>query len=124
MFEPVWRSVCAGTYQTAKGQIQGFNRYCVANQTYPAVIPEPGGCVAGLIYLDVSPEDLARLDLFEGAEYRRISTTIDGLSVVLFEFLPLQQVVKVPWDVDAFAAHGLPKFLSTQVHSFLTNGSR
>jgi gamma-glutamylcyclotransferase (GGCT)/AIG2-like uncharacterized protein YtfP len=124
MFEPVWHSVCAGTYETTKGRIQGFNRYRVADQTYPALIPELNGSVDGLIYLNVSPEDLARLDLFEGAEYRRVSATSLGLNVEVYEFLPLQRVVKVPWDVDNFAGHGLSKFLNTQVHSFIANGSR
>jgi len=42
---------------------------------YPIVQPEPGATVAGLLF-EVDPEELARLDTYEGEAYQRLSVRL------------------------------------------------
>jgi gamma-glutamylcyclotransferase (GGCT)/AIG2-like uncharacterized protein YtfP len=124
MFEPVWAKVCADVYRTEPGTLEGYSRYCVRDETYPAVIAEPNGKVEGVIYLDVSPLDQERLDRFEGSEYKLQRAHIGAREVVFYEFVRLDQIEKAPWNPEHFALHGLPLFLATHVGSFLESGSR
>ncbi len=42
---------------------------------YPIIFPEPNSHVEGQ-YIEVTPEELALIDRYEGAEYRRITVTL------------------------------------------------
>ncbi|MET0963710.1 MAG: gamma-glutamylcyclotransferase family protein [Noviherbaspirillum sp.] len=78
MFDEVWRKVVAGRYRSQAATLLDHRRHAITGVSYPAIVSMPGERVAGLLYLDVSADDLARLDAFEGTEYRR-----DALPVVL-----------------------------------------
>jgi gamma-glutamylcyclotransferase (GGCT)/AIG2-like uncharacterized protein YtfP len=42
---------------------------------YPIIIPDPDSYVEGQ-FIEVTPEELALIDRYEGAEYRRIAVTL------------------------------------------------
>jgi gamma-glutamylcyclotransferase (GGCT)/AIG2-like uncharacterized protein YtfP len=85
----------------------------------------PPSSVPGLVYLDVDPESLVRLDAFEGHEYIRRSVTVfcnDGTSAGGRELTADTYIVPTdsahiltpePWTAADFLAHGhLAEFLA------------
>lgn len=115
MFDEVWQQVVAGRYRSAPATLHDHQRHALNGLSYPGVVASPGAQVEGQLYLDVSAEDMARLDAFEGAEYRR-----DALRVVLedgeqrdawtYLWLDPQRLSGQPWLSDAFR---LREFLQT-----------
>jgi gamma-glutamylcyclotransferase (GGCT)/AIG2-like uncharacterized protein YtfP len=124
MFEPVWRKVCAGIYRTQAATLEGYSRLCVRDESYPAVIAEPGAKVDGLLYFDVSVEDQDRLNRFEGSEYRLQQGQIGEQAVVFYEFILLDRVAPIAWSPEHFELYGLPQFLAEHVGAFLESGTR
>ena len=57
--------------QYSQALLSNFFRSKIHNEEYPGIIPKPGCTVAGVIYFDLSPEAIKRLDLFEGELYER-----------------------------------------------------
>jgi gamma-glutamylcyclotransferase (GGCT)/AIG2-like uncharacterized protein YtfP len=124
MFAPVWNSVCVGRYATKKMVLRDFHRYCIKNESYPAVVPQPGSRVEGLVYFDVSQADQLALNQFEGDEYVLRHHQIDGLSIAFYEYVALAHIDKRDWSPHDFEQKGLPEFLSRHVGSFLESGTR
>ncbi len=76
MFERVWRQVVAGRYDRTPAILHGFRRQRVRRASYPSLQRCEGHAVAGILHLDVADADLAALDAFEGADYRRIPVEV------------------------------------------------
>jgi gamma-glutamylcyclotransferase (GGCT)/AIG2-like uncharacterized protein YtfP len=115
MFAPVWTRVVAGDYRSIAGTLHGFARFAVADQDYPGMIAQPSGRVDGVLYLDVDAADVARLDHFEGDDYRRDTVRIDcddgvARDAQTYVYLPHDRLLGEPWRPDAFA---LERFLAT-----------
>ncbi len=53
-------------------RLRGFAVRAVRDADYPALVPARGGVVRGLLLTGLDAGDLARLDRYEGGEYRRI----------------------------------------------------
>jgi gamma-glutamylcyclotransferase (GGCT)/AIG2-like uncharacterized protein YtfP len=56
--------------------LDGWRRAIVRGRSYPVVLPAAGRSVCGLLADRVGGIALARLDRFEGAEYRRTRVTV------------------------------------------------
>ncbi|SNS11625.1 Uncharacterized conserved protein YtfP, gamma-glutamylcyclotransferase (GGCT)/AIG2-like family [Noviherbaspirillum humi] len=115
MFDPVWRRVVRGRYASAAAVLADHARYAVRDETYPGVVPQAGASVAGLLYFDVSADDVAALDAFEGNAYRRDQvtvTTADGktYSAATYLFLNGADLTGDPWLPEAFR---MERFLAT-----------
>ena len=76
MFEPVWRRLVEHACASMRADLTGFRRERVAGETYPGIVPDREARTAGRVYLGLGPEDLERLDRFEGTAYRRSPVTI------------------------------------------------
>lgn len=72
MFDQVFKRVVRGRYDSVQGCVRHFKRTCIRNHSYPVVVPvySPTPLV-GTVYLNVSTEDVHRLDVFEGQYYQR-----------------------------------------------------
>ena len=115
MFPAVWQRVVSAQYQSLPATVQDFRRFAVLNDTYPGLIASPGGSVEGVIYHNVAPDDVARLDHFEGDDYRRIEIDAhltDGSTQLVQTYLMLrpQGLSDQPWLPENFA---LQRFLDT-----------
>jgi gamma-glutamylcyclotransferase (GGCT)/AIG2-like uncharacterized protein YtfP len=119
MFEPVWRAVLGSTDNApAPALLDGFQRFRVRGQLYPAVIEAPGQQVPGMVYGGLSDEQVAALDAFEGADYRRTQVTVvlsasARMSAGVYVFLKPECIDHQPWDPDAFEREHVDDFLST-----------
>lgn len=115
MFKEVWDSLVLGKYTSEPAHLEGYARRCVKNEEYP-VIFQADESVHGMLYYDVKPHDVERLDAFEGEYYVRKSVRlhngIDAQAYVLkkeyFEIIDDK-----PWDEKAFAQEGIKRFCTT-----------
>lgn len=121
MFPEVWNKVVQGTYESAKGTLHGHRRRSLLEESYPVVFEgAPSERVAGLVYMDVSDNDVKRLDIFEGIYYDRKSIELvmhDGKSLNAETFILkadfYEKVDDTPWDVERFKLVGLSRFLES-----------
>ena len=125
MFEEVWRAVVAGSYRSQAATLHDHRRYAIAGLSYPAIVAMPGERVAGLLYLDVSMDDLARLDAFEGDEYRRDALPVlrasgETVSAWTYVWLDHGRLADALWLSEAFR---LREFLETYAPGTGESGS-
>jgi len=119
MFEPVWSRLVQGTYGHREARLYGFARRKVRHDVYPVVFPaERCDGVDGLVYLNVSAADIARLDHFEGEFYERQMHPVrieNGPDVAAAVYVLKDQydhlIDSSEWDPQWFATEGLPTFL-------------
>lgn len=118
MYVPVWSRIVAGDYASLEGCISGYRRLAVAGEDYPGVIRAPGDSqVSGRLYLNVQPDDMRRLDAFEGEYYARevcVMATLQGameaqLYVIKPEYTRLLRAEN--WSQTEFEQAGLQRFL-------------
>ncbi len=118
MFDPVWQRVVQGRYASLPAHVEGFRRLCVRDEHYPALVASRRkDRVTGRLYLDVSEDDLLRLDRFEGTDYVRLSIPAhleDGRFLIAETYLatPAMRLLDLDWDPEVFAQHGLAAFMA------------
>jgi hypothetical protein len=135
MFAAVWTRVVAGCYRSTPASLAGFRRWRVRGEDYPCLVrsvdedgDRDGGHPApvdGVLYLDVAPADIAALDAFEGADYRRIEVpvTVGGggqggaaargaiLLAQTYLFIARARIEPDEWDPAEFERDRIERFL-------------
>lgn len=88
-------------------------RVTVEGCVYPAVTPRRGERVSGAVYLDLSPEELERLDAYEGELYQRrrvrisVNDTLDEALCYVVRPECVDRLSTRPWDLETFVReHG------------------
>lgn len=120
MFDEIWSKVVSGRYEKRQARLTGYSRREVAGETYPALVPgSPGDGVHGTVYFDLQPNDMERLDRFEGNQYRRkreVCQLSDGSQITVWVFLFRHEygnrVTATEWRPEDFAKGGMATFLS------------
>jgi gamma-glutamylcyclotransferase (GGCT)/AIG2-like uncharacterized protein YtfP len=107
MFPEIWQRVVRGSYRAQSATAAGFIRYALSDDTYPGMIAQVGATVDGLLYLDVNAQDVAALDAFEGAEYRRDNVTVvlasgESVPAGTYIFTATHRLSTVAWEPEAF----------------------
>ena len=128
MFARVWRRVVAGRYDRLPATLEGFRRQRVRGASYPSLQRCEGHSVAGILYVDVAATDLAALDAFEGADYRRIPVQVtvrppDGtapqstrvLAAETYLFVADAKVEPGEWDPGWFEREQIEAFVLDHV---------
>lgn len=117
MCADIMRAACGGLPAAQPAQLPGFSRHPVAGEHYPGIVEADGARVDGLLYRDVSREQLARLDTFEGDQYRRETVCVllpDGNAVQAQTYIFSNQLRYLlepgEWDYDAFLREHRPHF--------------
>ena len=107
MFPEVWGRVVRGNYRSTAACLDGHARFEIVGETYPGMVDRPGNSVDGVLYFDVSPADIAALDAFEGAEYRRDTVRValpsgEMVDAGTYIYLLPQKLSESPWMPEAF----------------------
>jgi gamma-glutamylcyclotransferase (GGCT)/AIG2-like uncharacterized protein YtfP len=113
----VLEAVLGLRWQGTPALLLDFARYRVRGKPYPAIVPEPGGNVAGLVYSGVGPAELDQLDRYEGELYERRTlsvrsggATLAAVSYVLAE--PQRALLSnESWELGAFEREHLQDYL-------------
>jgi gamma-glutamylcyclotransferase (GGCT)/AIG2-like uncharacterized protein YtfP len=78
MFPEVWKAVVGREFASVEGTAAGYAIFRVRDAVFPGIIAaSERAAVRGVVYLDVDPDSVARLDLFEDDFYRRETLLID-----------------------------------------------
>lgn len=115
MFPQIWQRVVRGDYGSAPARVDGYARYAIAGETYPGMIRQSGTRVQGVLYFDVTDTDIAALDTFEGAEYRReaVRATLENgesIDAATYIYLLPEKLLQSPWTPEAFQ---MERFIGT-----------
>lgn len=119
MFEKVWNLVIQGEYEKSDATLANYTRRAVINEEYPAVFRQmdPAG-VLGILYFNVTANDILRLDEFEGQFYTRNQEQV--LVEKNFQLSAEVYVIKDryrhivsenEWDPVHFKTTGMNKFI-------------
>lgn len=120
--------------------LHGFRRHALVGEVYPAIVHVPAAAdvepkasveatntvealrtgrpafVRGLVLLDVSAEELDKLDRYEGSQYQRELVTVSGKDGRLSAFTYVlkgayrHQVAPRDWDLETFLQHHWREF--------------
>ncbi len=117
MCEEIMFAVCGAPAAAAPATLVGYRRHPVAGEAYPGMLPTAGAQVDGVLYRDLTPAALARLDAFEGPQYRRETVSVrlaDGSTVEAETYVFRAEFADLlrpgDWDFDDFLRHGRAAF--------------
>lgn len=109
MFLRVWQSVVRGSYRSEEAIVSGYARYAIAGETYPAMIAQADATVFGIVYFDVDDADIAALDVFEGADYRRDrvlakrgAPDAESVQCEAYIYRDAAGIMNEPWNPETF----------------------
>ncbi len=101
--------------------LKDFKRSRIRGEEYPGIVAHPGAEVEGILYLDLAPTAIERLDTFEGAQYSRQEVQVMTQHGPCFA---MSYVIKPEysdlltgeaWSYAHFLAVGKAKFLEAYV---------
>jgi gamma-glutamylcyclotransferase (GGCT)/AIG2-like uncharacterized protein YtfP len=122
MCDDILRDVAGCRLSAVAGTLRGYSRRAVRGEPYPALVPDPEGRVAGVVYRDVPDAAWRRLDRFEGEMYVGQTVEVDLAEggtllaqtyVVRPEFR--HRLAPSDWDFADFLRHGKARFQSHYV---------
>jgi len=100
--------------------LSNFFRSKMHGREYPGIVEQPKTQVAGVLYRNLSPEALQRLDAFEGEMYQRqeveVMTKEHGLAMAMTYVIKPRyrnQLTDEEWDFRSFLVFGKKKFEET-----------
>lgn len=98
------------------GTLSDHVRYRVRERDYPGVISKPGSHVKGTVAFNLSDSDVAKLDEFEGNDYKRVVVDVDveGKTVASNLYLWIggeDRLDGQDWDVDVFVKEKMDRWL-------------
>ena len=99
-------------------RLSGFARYRIRDRVYPAIVESPGAQLSGVVYDGLGPEELVRLDDYEGPIYERrvVEIEVDGdvLLACTYVLRPehAARLSTEPWDLERFEREHLASYLA------------
>jgi gamma-glutamylcyclotransferase (GGCT)/AIG2-like uncharacterized protein YtfP len=114
MFPEVWQAVVGRPFATIAGKVSGYALYRVRDAAFPGMIATTTAApVAGIVYLEVDDEAVARLDRFEDDFYQRYTVPVvcdDGrlreADTYVVPETRRAELTDEPWTYQAFAESG------------------
>jgi hypothetical protein len=118
MVPEIMREVSGCVLDSVEVILDKYQRYAVQGEQYPGIISDAEGHVEGVLYLDVPPEAVNRLDVFEGDMYSREPVAVrkkkDGIVMEGMAYVVKAGYVKMLtdeiWDYQNFLQHGKQLF--------------
>jgi gamma-glutamylcyclotransferase (GGCT)/AIG2-like uncharacterized protein YtfP len=120
MCDDIMREV--GGYETPStpALLKGFRRCRVKNESYPGIVPDASGSVAGIVYMNLPESSWKRLDSFEGEMYSRELAQIelaDGSTLTANTFVVkpefYDRLERAEWSFSEFIKTGKTAFLQS-----------
>lgn len=119
MFDAVWSRVVSQGYESTHASLSGYARKCIKEESYPVVLKsKKHTATEGILYFNITPQDLALVDEFEGDYYLRETVRVrlaDGSSLPAETYVLKDEFRHLASDRDWDAAH----FAGSAIHHFL-----
>lgn len=118
MAPDIMKEVSGGVWGSIPVILEGYRRYGIRGEQYPGIVRADEGQVEGVLYLDVSPEAITRLDLFEGKTYSREPVRVlqksEGIPFEAMTYVVKPEFVHLltleSWDFNNFVKNGKQLF--------------
>ena len=124
MIVSVMEAVTGRRFAARQALLRGYARFRLQGATYPGLIPRADATTNGVLYRDVDPLSMARLDAFEGAFYDRVRVEVEEetgerLEAEVYVVAPPHRHRLSPeaWHLDDFRRDHLAAFLASY-HGF------
>ena len=117
MLPEVMQSIIGRSLRPRPAVLPGYRLYSIKRAVYPAVLPEKGAEVRGVVYRGLRLADIRRLDAFEGREYRRKACVINsagrGLSAWVYVYREAYRarLGEAGWSLARFRRRHLHDYL-------------
>jgi len=87
--------------------LPNYQRFSVANVSYPAIKYTEGSIVHGKILQGLTEKEIAKLDCYEGSEYNRVKVTVytnqkQPIDCWTYEWTESPKKLKGDWDYSAY----------------------
>ena len=99
-------------------RLTGYVRYRVRDRVYPAIVEAAGEMLMGVVYEQLEPAELERLDHYEGPLYERRTVqvqaggaTLDACTYVL-RAEHVGRLSTEAWDLERFEREHLASYLA------------
>ena len=119
MFDDVWNRVVQHRYEKQPAVLQRYKRLSVKGKTYPGLVKSFNSKVEGVVYFDITAQDIRRLDKFEGKYYRKMPVKVlcaNGYKVSARAYVFNRRYRRLlgtsKWDPAQFQVHHLHKFIA------------
>lgn len=113
----VWALVAGRRHTSEPALLEGYKRRALHGVSYPGIFPAPNEQVEGTLWHGIEPEQMLRLDDFEGDLYRRISVEVrvgEAPAVAdVYVIRPSHESLMSPepWDEARFRTQELTGYL-------------
>jgi gamma-glutamylcyclotransferase (GGCT)/AIG2-like uncharacterized protein YtfP len=118
MIPEVMRAVTGRDFRHEAAALAGYGRYRIRGESYPGIVPDGAAGVEGVVYRDVDPASIERLDRFEGDMYVRTAVTVvapEGTRVPAETYVVRPEerarISDRPWSLAEFRARDLDRFM-------------
>lgn len=112
------QAVTGRRFPSIEARLDGYGRYLIKHAVYPGIIAEPRSHTAGVLYKDINPNSLRRLDRYEDRLYvrRTLAVTIAQDEIVSAQVYLIPEHKRwalsfKPWEKEQFARYHLRRYL-------------
>lgn len=113
----IMETVSGGHFNAQKILLKHYRRKKVQGEVYPGIVREEHCLLAGIVYLGVDAQALARLDRFEGPQYARCDVTLScengaelGAQAYVIKEEHVFELSDEDWSFEVFLKSGKAKF--------------
>jgi hypothetical protein len=96
----------AESFRAETAVLHGFERRRAVGESFPVIVPHPGGRVEGVVVEQLTESDIERIQFFEGADYalHPFAVELVGARVEAHVYLPTAQLEAEAegWDFGAW----------------------
>ena len=108
------------SFKTSPAVLQGYNRYCVKECDYPAVIQKDNAETAGLVLENVDDFSLDIISFYEGDEYEKkiLPIMVNGLMKNTIAFIWNAEITNLKneeWNFKEFENQRLDYYLEVVI---------
>jgi len=118
-FPDIMRSVTGVVPGNCPASLDDYACYELYGVDYPAIVPDTGACVTGILYSELSPRQLRRLDHYESSQYERvlldvIDNQLQKHKAWVYVLNPryCYRLRNRAWSLELFASNHLEKYIS------------
>lgn len=107
MSPQVMTSVTGKYHPGISARLKHYQRYCITGESYPGLVKKLHGITDGILYQNIPPRTIMKLDRFEGRWYKRTRVTVEldngkHLPAYVYRFLPHRRLTSVIWQYQRF----------------------
>ena len=115
MFPEVMTAVIGRKVESCEMCLPGWRRFALKGRLYPGSVRDPVKKIFGVCWRKLSPEDLERLDRFEGSEYARVASGCVEVrvSMEIYAWLGMRLATREDWSPELFKERHLKEYLRT-----------